>query len=108
MSVFPCVSDVYSKPLEFPGKKKKQVNNSQMLHVWNIYLPTCGLNVWLNVGKYSSPMEHMGFVNGKKTRVKRNACRGINDLLRVSVSSRDFPTNKDPRKQPFAEPTKTV
>ena len=72
------------------------------------YLPTFGLNVWLNVGKYSSPMEHMGFVNGKKTRVKRNACRGINDLLRVSVSSRDFPTNKDPRKQAFAEPTKTV
>ena len=33
----------------------------QMLHVWNIeYLPTFTIIFMSNIGKYSSPMEHLG------------------------------------------------
>ena len=29
------------------------------IRVWYVYLPTSGLNLWVNVGKYASPMDPM-------------------------------------------------
>ena len=36
------------------------LDHTQMLHVWNIYLHL-PKDFKLNVGKYSSPMEHLGY-----------------------------------------------
>ena len=37
-------------------------NQPQMLHVWNIYLQNWAM-FRVNVGKYSSTMEHLGAIN---------------------------------------------
>ena len=42
----------------------------EMLQVWNIYLHL-PKKVSQNVGKYSSPMEHMGFWTRSHTRAKQ-------------------------------------
>ena len=42
------------------SKKFVGTRNSQMLHVWSIYQQSIYLNFMINVGKYFSPMKHLG------------------------------------------------
>ena len=49
----------------------KIIYNPHMLHVWNIYLHlACNLWINWNVGKYSSPMEHMGKATTRSIRLE--------------------------------------
>ena len=64
------------------------------------YLPTFGLDVWtFHVGKYSSPMEHLGMLNfwGKKNRI-------CPDLVGLGFTEGIFLKNNQPDIQP-CQPT---
>jgi len=48
-------------PIIIPADEVHHFSEAQMLHVWNIYLQNWVI-FGVNVGKYSSTMEHLGRV----------------------------------------------